>query len=148
VPLTVADHVEIQGLHARYAHSFDGADAEAWAALFTPDGRFVPPGLEPVVGTEELRAFIAARSQDAPGMRHVIANVVAEPDGDQARGSAYFLVFRLGGDGQFRLRNFGRYEDRYERVDGGWRIASRDIVGELPLDLVDAPFAFGPQGDA
>ena len=48
--LTLEDRAEIHDLYARYAHAFDGADAEAWAALFMPEGRFSPPGIEPVIG--------------------------------------------------------------------------------------------------
>ena len=82
------------------------------------------------------------RSSDLPGMRHVIANVLVRADGDVVTGAAYFVCFRLGGDGQFRIRNFGRYEDTFARHGDGWRIATRDVVSELPVDLVDAPFAF------
>jgi len=141
--LTVEDRLAIQELHARYAYAFDGADAEAWVAVFAADGRFAPPGLEPVIGHAALREFVTARSQEAPGMRHLIVNITVEAEGDHARGKAYFLALRIGGDGQFRMRNFGRYDDVFVRVDGGWRIASRDVVAELPVDLVDAPFAFG-----
>ena len=142
MPLTLEDRAQLHDLHARYAYAFDGADADAWAAVFTDEGRFGPPGVAPVVGTAALHDFISQRSRATPGMRHLVLNILVEPDGDGARGRAYFLAFRLGGDGQFRLRNFGRYEDVYARAGDGWRIASRDVVGELPIDLVDAPFSF------
>jgi 3-phenylpropionate/cinnamic acid dioxygenase small subunit len=140
--LTMEDRAEIHDVYARYAYTFDGADAAGWAALFTEDGRFEPPGVDPVVGREALHDFVASRSGDLPGMRHMIANVLVEADGDVVRGRAYFLCFRLGGDDQFRIRNFGRYEDEFAREDGRWRISVRGVVGELPLPLVDAPFAF------
>jgi 3-phenylpropionate/cinnamic acid dioxygenase small subunit len=142
MPLTTSDRAAIHDLYARYAHAFDGADADAWAALFTPDGRFAPPGMPPVVGTDALRAFAADRSDEMPGMRHLITNVLVEADGNGAKGSAYFVCFRLRGDGRFRLLNFGRYDDTFARHDGDWRIATRDIVSELPIDLRDAPFVF------
>jgi 3-phenylpropionate/cinnamic acid dioxygenase small subunit len=144
--LTVQDRLEIQDLYVRYAYTFDDADADGWSALFMPDGRFAPPGVEPVVGTEALRAFVANRSSDSPGMRHVIANVLIEADGANVTGRAYFVCYRLDGDGGFRLRNFGRYVDKLDRHDGSWRFAVRDIVGELAPNLVDAPFAFGAVG--
>lgn len=142
MPLTADDRLEIHDLYARYAHTFDQADANGWVALFTPDGRFAPPGLDPIVGTEALHAFVAGRSGDLPGMRHLIANVIVEATDGGARGSAYFCCFRLGGDGAFRMRNFGRYDDLLRRHDGRWRIADRQIVAELPVELVDSPFAF------
>ena len=144
MPLTLEDRAEIHDLYARYAHAFDDADADAWAALFTPNGRFSPPGVDAVIGTEALREFVATRSSNLPGMRHVIANVVVGTDGDRVSGRAYFVCFRLGGDGHLRMRNFGRYEDTFALHAGAWRIASRDVVSDLPVELVDAPFAFAP----
>jgi 3-phenylpropionate/cinnamic acid dioxygenase small subunit len=141
--LSTEDRSTLHDVYARYAHAFDGADADAWAALFAADARFIPPGVDPVVGREALRRFVADRAEDAPGMRHLIANVVVEPTEDGARGRAYFFCLRLSDDGQFRLRNFGRYEDEFVREDGGWKIASRTVVSELATALVDAPFAFG-----
>lgn len=141
--LRLEDRAEIHDLYARYAYAFDGADADAWADLFTPDGRFSPPGVNPVVGTVALRAFVNERSSRTPGMRHLMANVLVEADGDDARGRAYFVCYRLAGDGRFRLRNFGRYEDRFARHGQSWRIADRLVVPELDTELVDAPFALG-----
>lgn len=140
--ITLEDRAAIHDLYAAYAHRFDRGDADGWAALFTSDGVFAPPGLEPVVGTEALHEFVAGRSGDLPGMRHLIANVLVEGAPAGARGTAYFLCFRLGGDGAFRLRNFGRYDDTFRKQDGAWKIADRQIVAELPLALVDLPFAF------
>ncbi|MCW3004550.1 MAG: nuclear transport factor 2 family protein [Conexibacter sp.] len=142
MPLALEDRAAIHDLYAAYAHTFDRADADGWAALFTSDGVFAPPGLDPLVGTEALHGFVAGRSDDLPGMRHLMTNVLVEEAPGGARGSAYFLCFRLGGDGAFRLRNFGRYDDAFRVEDGVWKIADRQIVAELPVDLVDLPFAF------
>jgi 3-phenylpropionate/cinnamic acid dioxygenase small subunit len=144
--LSTEDRATLHDVYARYAYAFDGADADAWAALFAADGRFAPPNVAEVVGTEALRDFVASRAADAPGMRHLMSNVLVEATDQGARGSAYFLCFRLGPDGQFRLRNFGRYDDEFVREGGTWKFASRSVVSELAADLVDAPFAFAPNG--
>ena len=138
--LSTEDRAEINDLYVRYAYAFDGADADGYAALYMPDGRFSPPGIDPAVGTEALRDFVASRSSEMPGMRHVIANILIEPDGDNAKGRAYFICYRI--DDHFRLQNFGRYEDTFARHEGEWRFATRDVVAELDLSLVGAPFAF------
>jgi hypothetical protein len=140
--LSADDRLALHELYARYAYAFDGADGDVWSALFTPDGVFVLPDGTAVSGTDELRKFVVARSDDAPGMRHLMTNILLDESGDGALGRAYFLAFRLGGDGQFRLRNFGRYEDEFVRAGGGWLIRSRRVVAELPLELVDLPFSF------
>ena len=49
--LKMQDRAEIHDLYARYAYAFDGADADAWAALFMPGRAVRPPGIEPVIGT-------------------------------------------------------------------------------------------------
>jgi 3-phenylpropionate/cinnamic acid dioxygenase small subunit len=140
--LSLEDRAALNDLYARYAYTFDGAHADDWAALFTEDGRFKPPGVDAVVGTEALHAFVAARSEATPGMRHLISNVLVEGTADGARGSAYFFAVRLGGDGRFRMRNFGRYDDEFVREGSSWKFASRTVVSELDPGLVDAPFAF------
>jgi 3-phenylpropionate/cinnamic acid dioxygenase small subunit len=140
--LSTDDRATLHDVYARYAHAFDGADAETWAGLFAADGRFAPPGVPEVVGTDALRTFVEARAGDAPGMRHVMSNVLVEATDGGARGSAYFFCLRLSDDGKFRLRNFGRYDDEFVREGGAWKIASRTVVSELAADLVDAPFAF------
>jgi 3-phenylpropionate/cinnamic acid dioxygenase small subunit len=140
--LSTEDRAALHDLYARYAHAFDGADAETWAGLFSAEGRFLPPGVPDVVGTEALHAFVTARAADAPGMRHLMSNVVVEPTADGAKGSAYFFCLRLA-NGEFRLRNFGRYDDEFVQEDGAWKIATRTVVSELEPTLVDAPFSFG-----
>jgi 3-phenylpropionate/cinnamic acid dioxygenase small subunit len=140
--LSIDDRLALNELYARYAYAFDGGDADEWCALFTPGGSFVLPDGSAVTGTAALRQFVVDRTGEAPGMRHLIANILLDENADGARGRAYFLAFRLGGDGKFRLRNFGRYEDEFVRSGGAWRISSRRVVAELPLELVDAPFQF------
>ncbi len=144
--LTPDDRAALHDLYARYAFTFDSGDADAWAQLFTDDGRFAPPVVDEVVGTEALREFVATRSSTTPGMRHLISNVLVEETDEGARGSAYFVCLRLSEDGRVRLRNTGRYDDEFARRDGQWKIARRTVVAELPLELVDAPFAFGAVG--
>jgi 3-phenylpropionate/cinnamic acid dioxygenase small subunit len=141
--LSADDRLEIHDLYARYAHGFDQADAEARSALFTQEGSFAHPGMDPVLGTDALKAFIVERSGELPGMRHLIANVAVEETPRGAAGRAYFCCFRLGGDGALRMRNFGRYDDELRRHENGWRIAVRQVTSELPGDLVDQPFTFG-----
>lgn len=145
MPLSPQDRAELHDLYARYAYAFDGADADTWADLFTPDGRFAPPGVDPVVGTDSLRAFVAERSSLTPGMRHTVSNVLVDGEGDEATGSAYFVCYRMGGDGLLRIQNIGRYDDTFARQAGSWRFATRDIATDLPVELVGAAFAFSEE---
>jgi ketosteroid isomerase-like protein len=140
--LQTDDRAALHDIYARYAHTFDQGDGAAWAELFADDGIFTPPGADEVTGKDALREFVDARAGAHPGMRHLIANVLVEETATGARGRAYFLCLRLGGDGCVRIRNSGRYDDLFTKVGGEWKISQRIVVSELPADLVDAPFLF------
>jgi uncharacterized protein (TIGR02246 family) len=124
--LSTADRLEIEQLYARYAHAFDGGDAEAFAAVFTADGRFTSGAAEPIVGREALAAFVRRRFAEAPGTSHHITNVLLEdaPEGG-ASGRAYGLILGTATDGRLQFRNAGLYVDELVREDGAWRIRSR-----------------------
>lgn len=142
MPLSTEDRLALHELYARYAHAFDGGDAEAWSALFAPDASFILPDGSSLTGTAALREFVVTRTAETPGMKHLMTNVLVEEAAGGARGTAYFFALRLGGDGQVRMQNFGRYEDVFVPADGGWLFRSRRVVSELPLELVGAAFAF------
>jgi hypothetical protein len=141
--LTLEDRVAIDGLYARYCHTFDVGDGDGFAALFTPDGSFEHAGNVTFTGTDDLAAFVRDRWDAKPGMRHFTANVVVEPEGDGARGYAYVFVFRLGDGPPLRLRNTGEYRDAFVKTGGGWRFAKRTFTSWLPDDVVDTPFQLG-----
>jgi 3-phenylpropionate/cinnamic acid dioxygenase small subunit len=143
VALDVEDRLDLQELSARYAHAFDQADADAFVALFAEGAVFTLPDGTRIEGADRLRTLVGAASQRAPRMRHLITNVVIDETPAGARGLAYFYCVRLGQDGTFRLLNVGRYEDEFTKTADGWRFASRRVVGELALELVDAPITFG-----
>jgi len=124
--LDVADRLDILDLYSRYALLFDTGQAAAWADLFTPDGTFFIVSGPTLYGTAELRAFAERRHQDTPGIRHLVSNVVLEPAGDGAHGSAYVVV--LGGvdDGlPTEILTLGGYDDRLRKTESGWRFAAR-----------------------
>jgi ketosteroid isomerase-like protein len=143
VALSVEDRLDLHELSARYAHAFDGGDAEAFAGLFADDAAFVLPNGTRVEGAEMIRELVASRAAEAPKMRHLITNLVVEETPGGARGVSYFYCVRLPDDG-FRLLNIGRYVDEYTKTDGGWRFASRSVNGELAPELVDSAFKFSP----
>ena len=72
-----------------------------------------------------------------PNTKHVISNVTIEIADDRASASArsYFTV--LQGRPDFALQPIiaGRYHDRFERADGEWRFADRQIIPDLIGDL-------------
>lgn len=73
---------------------------------------------------------------DAPWLRHNLTTILIEKvSTEAANGFIYFIV--VSGNG---IIGTGRYEDRYRRIDGVWRIAER----KTRLEFVPA----GEQWDA
>jgi hypothetical protein len=142
--LPVGDRLELYELYARYSDRMDSADADGWAGVFTPDGRFVVPGraAADVVGTAALRAFAASRHEHYSGMSHYFSNISLEATEAGARGSAYFWVVRRSPDAALRLRNIGRYDDELVKHDGNWRFLARHVTSWLDPDDEDAAFVF------
>jgi 3-phenylpropionate/cinnamic acid dioxygenase small subunit len=136
----LADDVEaIRALIHRYAELIDLGDLDAVAALFA-DGTWSSPGRgTPLRGTEQVRrAYDGVILYDGvPSTKHVISNVTIEVADDRSTATArsYFTV--LQGRPDFALQPViaGRYHDRFDRVDDGWRFADRQIIPDLLGDL-------------
>jgi hypothetical protein len=72
-----------------------------------------------------------------PGTKHVISNLTVEVDepGTTARARSYFTVLQTRPDFPLQPIIAGRYHDHFERVDGVWRFADRQIIPDLVGDL-------------
>ncbi len=129
------DRVEIEQLMWNYIRALDSGNAEAYAALFAPDGQF-GRGTTAVKGREALRKMVSDARQklDAenksgkktPRMFHVVTNPHIEfIDKDHARYYAYWMgVFASGGG----ITSAGREINELVRVNGQWLISVRDVA--------------------
>ena len=136
--LDTADRLEILDLYARYGWHFDQGKAEEWAALFTPDGRFLRSNAPDIEGREGLADLCRQRQAKTPGLRHLTSNVTLEPANDGARGRAYVLVVRIGDDGSLRVFTLGDYDDELVKLPDGWRFQRRTFSHWLAPELVDS----------
>jgi uncharacterized protein (TIGR02246 family) len=128
------DRVEIDRLMWNYIRALDSGNAEAYAALFAPDGQF-GRGANAVKGREALKKMVSDARQklDAenksakkmPRMYHVVTNPHIEfIDKDHARYHAYWMgVFASGGD----ITSAGREVNELVRINGQWLIQVRDV---------------------
>jgi len=128
------DRVEIDQLMWSYVRALDSGNAEAYAALFTPDGQF-GRGATAVKGREALKKMVSdARQKLAaenksdkkmPRMYHVVTNPHIEfIDKDHARFHAYWMgVFASGGN----VTSAGREVNELIRMNGQWLIGVRDV---------------------
>lgn len=143
------DRFAITELMDRYGIVHDFGSPEEYADLFTSDGEIGSGGRVLVKGREALMAQ-ARRDHEkytieiGPGrkatslMRHIVSNREVRLTGaDTAEGSCYVMTYVQDGDEGPKLLSIGRYEDRYRRENGAWRISHRNIV----LDFGDQGLA-------
>lgn len=135
------DRAEIEKLMWQYVRALDTENAEAYAAVYTPDGQF-GSGANATKGRDALKKMIndlRQRAADAevksgekrPPMYHVLTNTYLEfIDKDHARMQAYWMtVFAGSGQNvQPRVAAAGREVDELVRTNGHWLIKLRDVA--------------------
>jgi uncharacterized protein (TIGR02246 family) len=135
------DRAQIEKLMWQYVRALDTENADAYAAVYTPDGQF-GSGANAVKGREALKKLINDLRQRAaenetktgekrPAMYHVIANSFLEfIDKDHARLEAYWMtVFADGGPKMpARVAAAGREVDELVRLNGQWLIRAGDVA--------------------
>jgi 3-phenylpropionate/cinnamic acid dioxygenase small subunit len=134
-----------------YAERVDAGDFAGLAQLFEhatyKGGGPDDPG---VVGRDAVLAIqerMVRRYPDGtPRTKHVTTNLVV--DADEAAGTAtarsYFTVLQQVDDFPLQAIIAGRYHDRFEQVNGAWRLTERvifcDLIGDLSHHLTVDPF--------
>jgi hypothetical protein len=133
--------VQIEKLMWNYVRALDTENADAYAAVYTPDGQF-GSGAKAVKGHDALKKMISDLRQRAadneaktgakrPAMYHVLANSYLEfSDKDHAHMEAYWMtVFAASGEKvPARVAAAGREVDELVRVNGNWLIKVRDVA--------------------
>ncbi|MEZ5171298.1 MAG: nuclear transport factor 2 family protein [Acidimicrobiia bacterium] len=121
----LADREAIRDLPRRYAHHVWRKDIAAIVELFAEDATMETPDLPPLSGSRALReGFEEMLGDDV--FHPFVHNHVIDLDGDVASGTCY-LDLRATVDGKDLLGS-GYYDDRYVRVDGGWKFQSRKVT--------------------
>ena len=120
--------LQVERLHARYAHALDADRLEEWPDFFTEDGRYrvataenEARGLPLPLIYAESRAMLRDRVQslrhaniyEPQRYRHVVSSVLVERvDASRVTSEANFVVVRIMQDGASMLFASGRYLDR------------------------------------
>lgn len=127
-PADVADHVAIGALQAAYGDAVTRRDWPAVVALFEPDATVtleLSRGEPRTLGPVELVAFVEQAISGFDLFLFTILNrVVLDVSGDDATGRVWLAEVRQDGAGAASTA-YGRYDDRYRRTGGAWRIAGR-----------------------
>ena len=119
--------LEVERLHARYAHALDDDRLEEWPNFFTEDGRYrvttaeneargLPAPVLYAEGRPMLRDRVAslrhANIYEPQRYRHIVSSILVEQDGESVKSVANFLVVRVMESGDTLLFASGRYVDR------------------------------------
>ncbi|MCY4036136.1 MAG: nuclear transport factor 2 family protein [bacterium] len=132
----MSDREDLADLAAQYARCVDRGDPEGVAACFTPDGvlRIVnlAEGGKVVAernGRDEIVRAISRMSYDATF--HFVGQQQTDIAGDTATGETYCIAHHLtipddGSPATDYIMHI-RYQDRFARVDAGWRLAVREL---------------------
>jgi hypothetical protein len=134
------DRAEIEALMWRYVRALDTLDENAYAAVYTPDGRF-GSGTNAASGHEALKKIVTdvkkrraeqeAKGEKPTAMHHVITNMhLVFIDKDHARLNSYWMTVFAGAgpDKPPRVAAAGRGVDELVRLNGQWLIRSRDVA--------------------
>ena len=133
------DRFDIQAVRYRYCYAVDERDWDALVSLFTEDASLEYDGIGTYHGHAGVREFgtdFVERSLATSA--HGVHNPLISLHGDEATGKWYVTapITTVDGTGGFR---WGRYDERYRRVDDEWRIA------ELRLQFIYA-MDYGEEG--
>jgi hypothetical protein len=137
------DRERLYELVTRYCRAIDRADEELLLSCYHPDATQDHGAYKgPIPG---LVTHLRGRALDpAKGaLQHIASNCRFELEGDVAYGETYLQTVMTDPDGG-QLLSFGRYVDRFERRDGEWRIAHRQVIIDVPRAGMDTtPFVRG-----
>jgi ketosteroid isomerase-like protein len=135
--------IAIRNLVARYAFVMDDRDCDAIPDLFTRDARvWTGDGHMDARGRDALVELYEGRFAVLGATNHVVTSVWIEIDGPtQAHGriSSNAEVWR---NGLHQLASL-RYEDRYKKEDGAWRVAERKMLYFYYVPLEEHPGILG-----
>ena len=122
------DHLEIRQVLARYCRGIDRLDRDLIANAYWPDGFDSHVSFEgPVDQFVEWVLGILAKERCTA---HILGQSLIDVDGDTAKVETYFNAHHVRdqADGTLLAISVGRYIDRFEKRNGEWRIARREVV--------------------
>ena len=144
------DYFAIQKLIFCYPYHLDRGEIDAVTALFAHATVYFqnqpPIDANSVAVARAFRDFLRIYPDGTPRTRHVMANVIIEPDGaDYARSTSCVMVFQQTPDFPLQPIIGGDYADRFQKVDGAWRFIERRIRNDQFGDLsAHGKYGYGP----
>lgn len=140
----ISAHLEIHQILYRYCRGVDRGERETIKSVYHP-GAIDQHGAFEGTG-DQFAEFIVKIMDKYPGGigQHHVTNILIELDGDTARVESYFFALQpAASPGVKIIPASGRYLDRFERRDGAWKIAHRQVVLDWsmpPVQNVETDF--------
>jgi hypothetical protein len=140
--MNAEDHIEIQQLVNRYPYYLDAGMFDEMGTLFADaevyTGGELAVSKDGPACADLWRSFVRLYPNGTPRTRHLIVNLLIEPDGpERARAHSSVLVVQAPGTADLKLLTAGDYLDRFEKVDDRWRFAERRVGNDLFGDMSD-----------
>lgn len=141
------DSRRIENLIYRYAELIDAGDLEGVAELFrhaeivSSANNMNRKGYDEVLKMYRLSARLYAPT-GTPLTKHLTTNVIIELDASAQTADArsYYTVIQATDSFPLQPIISGRYKDRFSKIGGEWRFASRemfvDLIGDCSAHLL------------
>lgn len=136
--MDIEQRLQIEALLIKAANDLDERNFSGMEACFAEDTKVVirvdSIGLaETLEGREALMALVKDRvAAQTDKRRHIITNVLIEPEGEnRARAISYLTLLSIE-DGKVDVLTSGCYRDLVVYRDDIWLIAEREIELDLP----------------
>jgi hypothetical protein len=125
----LADRLAIAELLADYCTALDSRDWDGLRRFFAPGAGCDYGSLGSPRGVDAIIALISGTLRTLDATQHLIGNVTAAVDGDEATAGCYLISehVRTGTPGGEHYTIGGRYADRLVRTPEGWRVTSRTL---------------------
>jgi len=140
----ISRRIEIEALYADYAACLDNDALERWPDFFTEVCHYrvtsaenyeagLPLGIIYATSQDMLRDRVSALREaniyEPQRYRHLISGIaIGGKNGGALDVTANFLVVRTMQDGSMSLFAAGRYVDRIQRSESGWKFAQKIAV--------------------
>ena len=137
---------QVGNLIGRYAELIDSGDFDGVTRLLGGASIGGEDGVAMLTGPTAIRRLFSSTARlypdGTPRTKHVTTNLIIDIDEDAGTASArsYWTVFQAVPGLPLQPILSGRYLDRFERVEEGWRFAERryvvDLVGDVSHHMI------------
>ena len=123
----------IEAQNAKFAAAFNRGDGAGMAALYTENGRSMPPNSEPLQGREAIRTFTEAGAE--MGLTDLTLSTVSlESSGNNTAYEIGTYTLKVPVPGKASMTDSGKYMAVWKKqADGSWKIHSDIWNSNLPL---------------